>query len=72
MWKCECRFVVRVVVIWEGVRERRGRPFTVPAVFIRIVGGPSWGEGGWVSLCWSGVECLWEGWEGGKEQVGRI
>lgn len=44
VWKCECRFVVRVFWIWWGVRVRRGRPVTVPALFIRIVGGPSWEE----------------------------
>lgn len=43
VWKCECRFVWRVRLIWEGVRERRGAPETVPALLIRIVGGPSWG-----------------------------
>jgi hypothetical protein len=43
VWKCECRFVVRVFVICWGVRERRGAPATVPALFIRIVGGPSCG-----------------------------
>jgi hypothetical protein len=41
VWKWECRFVVRVFWIWEGVRRRRGRPVTVPALFIRIVGWPS-------------------------------
>lgn len=47
VWKCECRFVVRARFIWAGVRERRGRPVTVPALFIRIVAGPSWVGGGW-------------------------
>lgn len=42
MWKCEWRFVWRVVLIWEGVRERRGKPETVPALLMRIVQGPSW------------------------------
>ena len=42
VWKCECRFVVRVRWIWEGCRWRRGRPATVPALLIRIVEGPSW------------------------------
>lgn len=45
VWKCECRFVVRVRFIWEGVRVRRGAPLTVPALFIRIVAGPSCGFG---------------------------
>jgi hypothetical protein len=43
VWKWECRFVERVFWTWEGCRERRGRPATVPALFIRIVGGPSCG-----------------------------
>lgn len=41
MWKWEWRFVVRVWLIWVGVRVRRGAPLTVPALFIRIVAGPS-------------------------------
>lgn len=52
VWKCECRFVVRVAVIWEGARERRGWPATVPALFTRIVGGPSWGSALVVVLRW--------------------
>lgn len=42
VWKWEWRFVCRVVVIWVGVRERRGKPETVPALLMRIVQGPSW------------------------------
>lgn len=42
VWKWEWRFVCRVREIWEGCRERMGRPETVPALLIRIVGGPSW------------------------------
>jgi hypothetical protein len=41
VWKWEWRFVVRVFWIWEGCRESNGAPETVPALFIRIVGGPS-------------------------------
>lgn len=42
VWKWECRFVWRVVVICDGLRERRGAPETVPALLMRIVQGPSW------------------------------
>lgn len=42
VWKWECRFVCRVRLIWEGVRERRGWPETVPALLMRMVQGPSW------------------------------
>ena len=41
VWKCEWRFVVRVLVICSGARDRRGRPATVPALFIKMVTGPS-------------------------------
>ena len=41
VWKCEWRFVVRVLVICSGWSERRGRPATVPALFIRMVAEPS-------------------------------
>jgi hypothetical protein len=41
VWKWEWRFVWRVVLIWDGDRERMGRPETVPALLMRIVQGPS-------------------------------
>lgn len=41
VWKWECRFVCKVREICEGVRERSGAPETVPALFMRIVQGPS-------------------------------
>jgi hypothetical protein len=33
--------MLKVRVYWDGVRESRGRPFTIPALFIRMVGVPS-------------------------------
>jgi hypothetical protein len=36
------------------VRERRASPATVPALFIRIVGGPSWEREDWLVSCGGG------------------
>lgn len=44
VWKWERRFMVKLRESWEGVRERREELVTMPALFIRIVGVPSyWG-----------------------------
>ena len=42
VWKWESVFMLKVRVYWDGVRESRGRPFTIPALFIRMVGVPSY------------------------------
>jgi hypothetical protein len=45
VWKWERVLMWKQRVIAVAERERRGWPFTIPALFIRMVGGPSWGLG---------------------------
>lgn len=41
VWKWERVFMEKQRVIWALERERRGAPFTMPALLIRIVGVPT-------------------------------
>ena len=41
VWKWERVFMEKQRVIWALERERRGAPFTMPALLIRMVGVPT-------------------------------
>jgi hypothetical protein len=43
VWKWERVLMEKQREIEAAERESRGWPFTIPALFIRMVGGPIWG-----------------------------
>jgi hypothetical protein len=43
VWKWERVLMEKQRDMLAAERERKGDPFTIPALFIRMVGGPIWG-----------------------------